>query len=216
MNSKLFALKIPENEKNAMDYISNTTNNTLSKIFYQPLQEAIYKDLGLILLYKIDLRNTIKTTELDKELIHSNQLTIRTLPIVEDFIGLMLEKNNRNSFWSLFDNITTNEKEFIFQDLNLDDIAYHLGKEYILKFGGFEEINLDLARNIFFSYMLENYFNITAVGSIQKLSHEWKNRNHQVKRFQDQIITKYMQRYQTKRVEAIKIDEVFEVSEYIE
>ena len=216
MNTKLFAIKIPDNEKNAMDYIAKSTNNTLSKLFYKPLQDAIYTNLGLILLYKIDLRNTLELTELNNELFNFEESPERSLPIIEDFVGLMLNKNLKTEFWSIFKNLQVNEKEFIFHKLNLSDIAFHVGKDYVSNFGGFEEIDVNLARDIFFNHMLESYFNITAVGSIQRLKQEWAGRKHQIKNFQNQILTKYLQRFREKKIEPIKVDEIVEVSEYIE
>ncbi len=216
MNTKLFAIKVPENEKNAMDYIANTTNNTLSKLFYKPLQDAIFTNLGLILLYKIDLRNTTELSELSNELFNLKEYPEQTLPIIEDFVGLMLNKNLKTEFWSIFKNVQMNEKEFIFHKLNISNIAFHIGKKYISNFGGFEEIDVNLARDIFFNHMLESYFNLTAVGSIQRLRQEWSSRKHQIKNFQNQILTKYLQRFQEKKVKPIKVDEIVEVSEYIE
>jgi hypothetical protein len=216
MNTKLFAIKVPENEKNAMDYISKITKNTLSKVFYKPLQNAIYTNLGLILLYKIDLRNTAKISDINIEFFDIKENPNQSLPIIEDFIGLMLDKNLRTAFWSIFNDIQINEKDFLFHELDLTEIAFHVGKEYVSRFGNFEEIDLNLTRTIYFNYMLMTYFNITAMGSIQKLNHEWTSNNHQIKNFQEQLITKYLTRFQEKKVEAMKVDEIFEVSEYVE
>ena len=216
MNNKIFAIKLPENEKNAMEYISNSTNNTLSKLFHKPLQTAIYKNLGLLLLYKIDLRNTKKVPDMTQDIFNTDQFTDQSLPIIEDFIGLMLNKNLKTTFWAIFKSIPTNEKEFIFQNMNILEIAEHLGREYLAKQGDFNELDLNLARNIFFNYMLLTYFKITAVGSIQRLNNEWLNHQHQIRSFQSQLLAKYQSRFQDKKVEAIKVDEVVEVSEYIE
>ena len=95
MNSKLFAIKIPENEKMAMDYISSATTNALSKIFYGPIQDALYTNLGLILIYKIDLRNITKISDLREELLNKDYLSNRSLPIIEDFVRLMLDKTQQ-------------------------------------------------------------------------------------------------------------------------
>lgn len=216
MNTKLFAIKIPENEKKAMDYIAKITNNRLSKVFYKPLQDAIYTNLGLILLYKIDFRNTTKLSSINNELFNEQTFSNQSLPIVEDFLGFMLDKNLKTSFWAIFDNIQLNEKEFLFHDLDLGEIAHYVGKEYISRFGNFDEIDMNLTRDIFFNYMLMTYFNITALGSIQKLHQEWSDHQHQLRKFQEQLIMKYMQRFRDKRVEPIKVDEIFEVSEYLE
>ena len=216
MNSKLFAIKIPENEKNAMDYISNVTNKTLSKIFYNPLQEAIYTNLGLILLYKIDLRNVTKLTDLREELFNRKFLSGHTLPIIEDFVRMLLDNNIKKSFWKIFSDLQLNEKDFLLFDLDIIDLANQLGKEYITKHGNFNEIDINLARNIYFNYMLMAYFNTTAVGSIKKLNFEWTTHQPLIIQFQSQIIAKYINKFQPKKLEAIKVDELVEVSEYIE
>ena len=216
MNTKLFAIKLPEKEKNAMEYISNSTNNTLSKLFYKPLQSAIYKNLGLILLHKIDLRSTIKVSQIPKNFFSEDEINNQSLPIIEDFVGLMLDKNIKNNFWTIFKNVSIHEKEFILQNLDLTDIATHIGKEYLARQGSFEELDLNLARKIFFNYMLLTYFNVTAIGSIQNLNNNWLTHQHQITSFQDQLINKYLTRFRDKKLEAIKVDEVVEVSEYID
>jgi hypothetical protein len=218
MNTKLFAIKIPENEKNAMDYISEVTNNTLSKLFYKPLQEGIYTDLGLILLYKIDMRNTTKVSNLGNELFSHSILSAQTLPIIEDFVHLILDKNLKKTFWNIFGDVQLNEKDFILYDLDLAEVANYLGKEYLSKHGTFEEIDLNLARNIFFNFMLMTYFNITAVGSIKNLNLEWMNHQPLIKQFQSQMIAKYLNKFQTKKVEAIKVEDedIVEVAEYVD
>jgi len=218
MISKIFALKIPENEKNAMDYIAEVTNNSLSKLFHKPIQNGIYTKLGLILLYKMDLRNTAKISNLSEELLSQMSLSHSTLPIIEDFISLILDKNLKKTFWNIFGEIQLNEKDFILYDLELSELAHHLGKEYLSKYGTFEEIDLNLARKIFFNYMLMTYFNVTAVGSINKLNLDWANRQPLIKQFQSQLIARYLNKFQTKKIEAIKVDdeEIVEVAEYVD
>lgn len=216
METKLFAIKIPENEKIAMDYISNVTNNTLSKLFYKPLQNAIFANLGIILLYKIDLRNTTKISQLHNELLSHKALSTQSLPIINDFMALMLDKNLKNTFWNIFGDIQLNEKEFLLHELDITDLAFYMGNEYLSKHGNLEEIDLNLARNLFFNYMLLTYFNTTALGSINKLNLEWSNHQPLIKQFQSQIIAKYLNKFQPKKLEAIKVDELMEVDEYIE
>lgn len=216
MDTKHFAIKIPKNEKVAMDYISNTTNNTLSKLFYTPIKDALYTELGLILLYKIDLRNNTNVSEICDELINLKTLSGKTFPIIEDFIGIMLDKQYKKTFWNIFSDIQLNEKEFLLHELDLKEVTYYLGKEYISNHGNFEEIDLNMARRIFFNYMLMTYFNVTALGSLNKLNDEWSSHQSLIKQFQNQIMLKYMNKFQSKKLEAIKVDEFVEVSEYFE
>ena len=216
MESKIFAIKIPENEKNAMDYISNVTNNTLSKLFYKPIQNAIYSNLGLILLYKIDLRNATKLSQLHDELLSYESTSSHSLPIIEDFISLILDKNLKNVFWKIFGDIQLNEKDFLLHEVDITELTNQMGKEYLITHGSMDKIDLSLARNIFFNYMLRTYFNTTALGSINKLNQEWNNHQPLIKQFQSQMIARYLNKFQPKKLEAIKVDELVEVSEYIE
>ncbi len=216
MDTKLFAIKIPENEKIAMDYISNITNNTLSKMFYKPLQEAIFKRLGLILLYKIDLRNSSKISGLNDVMLTSRPLSANTLPIIEDFVNLMLDKNLKKPFWEIFGDVEQNEKDFFLYEVDIEEMAYHLGKKYLENDGDFDKLDLNMARNVFFNYMLETYFNMTAIGSINKLNQRWSNRQPMIKQFQSQILTKYLNKFQPAKIEAIRLDDIIEVAEYKE
>ena len=216
MDTKLFAIKIPKNEKLAMDYIAEMTNNPLSKMFYNPIKEAIFKKLGWILLFKIDLRNTSKLTNLNEDFFTNQESVVKTLPIIEDFVRLMLDKNLKRSFWEIFSDVELNEKEFVLHDIDLDAVAHYLGKEYIAHNGDFKELDLTLARAIFFKYMLQTYFNITAVGSINKLNQEWSTRQPMIKQFQSQILSRYLSKFQSTKIEAIKLEDVVEVAEYEE
>ena len=216
MNTKLFAIKIPENEKNAMDYVSNITNKTMSKLFYKPIQDAIYTNLGLILLYKIDFRNTMKISNMNEDVFNKRSLSGHTLPIIEDFISLIIDKNLKKGFWNIFTDIQLNEKDFLLHDIDLAEVAHNIGKEYIFRHGNLNDLDLNLARNIFFHYMLMTYFNITALGSINRLNLEWNNHKPSIKQFKNQLIIKYLTKYQPKKFEAIKVDEILEVSEYLD
>ena len=199
-----------------MDYISNVTEFPLSKLFYKPLQNAIFSNLGLILLYKIDIRNTLKISQLHDEVLNYQSSSKTTLPIIEDFVSLILDKNIKNIFWKMFGDLQLNEKDFLLHELNIIELANFMGKEYLLSNGSLEEIDLELARNIFFNFMLRTYFDTTALGSINKLNLEWNNHQPSIKQFQSQIIAKYLNKFQPKKLEAIKVDELMEVSEYIE
>ena len=101
-------------------------------------------------------------------------------------------------------------------ELDITELANQMGKEYLLIHGTLDEIDLELARNIFFNYMLKTYFNTTALGSINKLNQEWSNHQPLIKQFQSQFIARYLNKFQPKKLEAIKVDELVEVSEYVE
>jgi hypothetical protein len=216
METKMFAIKIPEIEKNAMDYISKEMENPLSKLFYKPIQDAIYSNLGLVLLYKIDLRNAKQLSKVYTELFQQKTSFGQSIPIIEDFIGLILNKHLKSDFWKIFGDIQLNEKDFLLNEIDIFELSNYMGREYLLKYGNFQKIDLDYARNLFFNYMLITYFNTTALGSINKLNQEWNNHQPLIKQYQGQMIARYLNKYQPKKLEAIKVDELMEVSEYIE
>ncbi len=214
METKLFALKISKREKEAMDYTAKETDRTLSKLYYKPLQTTIYETLGVVLLYKIDRRISsglieLKSISLDDE--ESNKLNF---PILEDFVELMIEPNNRRQFNEIFDNIDFVVKDFLLYKHKIKEIARAVGRVYIEKNGNFNKINLDLAHEIFFEYMLSLYYKLTAIGSLKNLNTEWFNKRLKIKDFESKLINSYLIKYREVKAEAIEIEEIFEVSEY--
>ena len=139
------------------------------------------------------------------ELLSHKALATQSLPIINDFMALMLDKNLKNTFWNIFGDIQLNEKDFLLHELDISDLAFYMGNEYLLQHGSLEEIDLDLARNLFFNYMLLTYFNTTALGSINKLNLEWSNHQPLIKQFQSQIIAKYLNKFQPKNWKLSKL-----------
>ena len=84
------------------------------------------------------------------------------------------------------------------------------------KNGNLDKIDIELARAIFFEYMLSLYYKLTGVGSLKNLNSEWYNKRSKIKSFQTELITSYLKKYRDEKAEVIEIEEVFEVSEYKE
>lgn len=214
METKLFALKITKREKEAMDYTAKETSRTLSKLYYKSLQNTIYETLGIVLLYKIDRRISGGLIELKSLNLDDENTTKLNFPILEDFVEFMIEPNNRHQFNEIFENIDFIVKDFLLYKLNIKEIARAIGRLYIEKNGNFSKTDLVLARQIFFEYMLSLYYKLTAIGSLKNLNTEWYNKRSKIKEFELKLISSYLNKYREVKAEAIKIEEVFEVSEY--
>ena len=216
METKLFALKIPKHEKEAMDYTARETGRTLTKLYYKSIQTLIFETLGIILLNKIDRRMLGSLKNLKDIRFEDEDAKKHSTPIIEDFVELMIEPNNRRVFNEIFDNIEFVIKEFLLYKLDLKVIARSLGRLYLEKIGNFDRINIDLARALFFEYMLSQYYKLTAIGSLKNLNTEWYNKRIQIKNFEAKLIKMYLEKYRDEKVEAIEIEEILEVSEYRE
>jgi hypothetical protein len=82
------------------------------------------------------------------------------------------------------------------------------------KNGKLDKIDLMLAYDIFFEYMLSIYYKLTAIGSLKNLNTEWFNKRAKVHDFKTKLIKTYLIKYRDEKAEAIEIEEIFEVSEY--
>ena len=213
METKLFALKISPREKEAMDYVAKETDRTLSKVYYRPLQNIVHETLGVVLLHKIDRRMPSRLKDLKILTFEDDEPDKITLPIIEDFVELMINPSNRKQFNEIFEGIEFVAKDFLLYKLNSREIAREIGKLYLESHGSLSKTDLNLAQNIFFKYMLELYYKLTAIGSFNSLNTEWFNKRLKIKGFEMRLIKSYLDKYREVKAEAIEIEEVIEVSE---
>ena len=212
METKLFAIKIPKKIKDAMDYTSKETGRTLSKLYYHSLQKTIYEIFGLVILYKIDRRGQTRLEAL-LSLFSDSEIGKNIIPgIVADFIDLMEEEENKQSFKEIFENVMI-EEEGVLSDMDYIDAARDIGHAYLERDGSMTKIDLALGRDIFFNYMTALYYRTAAIGSLKILNTEWYRKQRKIKAFQENLIEQYLEKYKEEKVDAIELEEILEVRE---
>ena len=205
----LFAIKMPLSEKKAMEFTRRETGWTLSKIYYQPLQEAIFEAVGHILINKID--HSPSTVEsLRKHILAIRQAKTEIPNIFHDVIDLINRDETKKWFTKIFEGIDFVDKGYTVYEIDVRDVARVLGREYIKKNGLFDDINVALAKDIFFEYMTELYYKLNAVGSLNTLNTEWYRRRTDIVGFKAELLREYERLYPREEIRAVEPIEAVE------
>ena len=192
MEAKLFAIKLERRIKEAMDYISRETGDTLTKLYYKPIQETTYETLGRLLLRKLE---GLEQTE-------------RQVPLlVEEFFQLIEKKDVKEEFRRIFSGVQFVEKEWLQYEMDMKEINTSIGKTYIDTGGKFDPISRRLVKEIFFNNMIQMTYRHTAMGMFKNLDDEWRKNAHRTERFRDWLIRKHEELYGH---DIVEVEEVYE------
>jgi len=192
MEAKLFAIKLEKRIKEAMDFISQETGDTLTKLYYKPIQETTYEILGKILLKKLE----------------GVELGERQVPLpVEEFFQLIEKKDVKEEFRRIFSGIQFVEKDWLMYDVDMKEIYCNVGKGYIDAGGRFDQLNRKMVKEIFFNDMLQLAYKHTAMGMFKSLDDEWRRNAHRLERFRDWLIRKHEDLYGH---DIVEVEEVYE------
>ena len=192
MEAKLFAIKLERRIKEAMDYISKETGDTLTRLYYKPIQETTFETLGKILLRKLA----------------GVELTERQFPLlVEEFFQLVEKKEVKEEFRRIFSGVQFVEKEWLQYEIDMREIHMSVGKTYIDMGGKFDPVSRRLVKEIFFQNMLQMTYRHTAMGMFKGLDDEWKRNAHRIERFRDWLIRKHEELYGH---DIVEVEEVYE------
>jgi hypothetical protein len=192
MEAKLFAIKLEKRIKEAMDFISQETGDTLTKLYYKPIQETTYETLGRILLKKLA----------------GVDIGERQLPVlVEEFFQLIEKKDVKEEFRRIFSGIQFVEKDWLVYDVDMKEIYCNVGRGYIDGGGRFDQLNRRTVKEIFFQNMLQLTYKHTAMGMFKSLDDEWRRNAHRIERFRDWLIRKHEDLYGH---DIVEVEEVYE------
>ncbi len=189
MEKKLFAIKMPGIEKEAMDFTASATGMTLTHLYYKGVKNTLYEMLGAVLLQKLDPR-----AELVTPMLEGGTTMHHIPPVVHEFIEIM-DGGEKEEFKKIFYNVKSIEKEDIFQEFNVYDITRFLGKKYLDNHGDFGTISYDLVHELLFDYMLHMYYTLSVVGSMKMLEQEWGRSHLKVARFKNHLLSVYEKKY---------------------
>ncbi|MEW5759516.1 MAG: hypothetical protein AB1779_01965 [Candidatus Thermoplasmatota archaeon] len=160
---KLFAIKVPEREKEAMNYIANKTNKKLTELFYERFQTTLCYELGNVLINEI---NCEEYSSLVKE-IFDREKEIR------DWLG---------ELW--------NGEEFLDVELRkvpMKNVLMNLGKMFLKSNRRFEEITDTLVKGMFIDAFLYTYIKL----SLSSLTDDdWSASKIKIEILKDELIRK--------------------------
>jgi hypothetical protein len=212
MEKKMFAIKVPAKEKDAMDLVARETQRTLANIYLMPLQSFIHESLGAVILGKMDeVRGNNRNEDIIRYLLNNSNSTLKIAPLViKDFIQSMTVEGAGRKFKMLFSDINFTDKSFLLHEINLHELARHLGREYLERGGSLSSIDLELSYELFFERMLSIYYGLTAEGSLENLRSAWDDNYPRVSMFKDSLLREYKARYGKSFVEIFEVEPEYE------
>ncbi len=224
MEKALFAIKMSKSEKKAMDYTSKELSNTLSKIYYPYITQGLYSWLGIIIMYKLELKrpgpierylNYFISDEVGfpksiappanthgKPMRDIETAQHELPPIIFDFLKILDKKDLKSRFAKVFTKVEFADPEVFLSSLDLNQVSFTLGKQYYHLNKDFSRTDFNLMKNVFFTTMLSEYYQATAVGSIKTLQYAWYNKRTSINAFKNIMIKQYNKSLAKQPVEA--------------
>ncbi len=215
MEQKHLGIKISKVEKEALDFISQRSHVTRSKLLYPEMRKIICRDLGVALMYLLgyskksdleDMKRLLLFTDLKKESIHLYKLP----PSIHTFLRILSEKKVWKRFENLFDDIKfkkihpQEELEHVIE-LDILDIAEHLGTRYTELSGSLESIDMKLSKKILFERVLWDIYFHLSVSPARETEKQWYLGRSKVRSFQKTLVNRYDKIMQKKPVEVVEV-----------
>lgn len=227
MEKALFAIKLLQHEKAAMDFTAKECDMTLSKMYYPSIMEGIHDWLGITVLFKLDINNhlpieryiayfdqtlaskpdgTPAESETGVHLREIGPISKEVPPIILTFLTILEKKEVQQRMTTLFPKIEFQSSEVFLGSLRLRDLINELGRQYLQKCTDFKKADFNLMKDIYFSMMLKEYFRSTAVGSLRTLQSEWYSKRASINAMRNILIKEYNSLFTTKPIEAIQLN----------
>jgi len=207
MEKKMFAIKVPAKEKEAMDLVARETKRTLANIYYDPLERFIHESLGAVILGKLDeIRGNTRSVEIVRLLLGNGKGAKITPTAIKDFIEMMTTEGGGRKFKMLFSDLSFSDKSFLLHEIDLHELVQNIGREYLERGGNLSTIDIELAHELFFEHMLFNYYSLTAEGSLDTLRTAWNDNYPKVTMFRDSILREYKAKYGKHFVEIFEVE----------
>ncbi|UCG70429.1 MAG: hypothetical protein JSV09_05285, partial [Thermoplasmata archaeon] len=106
----------------------------------------------------------------------------------------------------LFSDLNFSDKSFLLHEINLHELARHMGKDYLERGGSLTAIDLELAYELFFERMLSIYYSLTAEGSLEVLHSAWDDNYPKITMFKDSLLREYKAKYGKSFVEIFEVE----------
>ena len=208
----MFAIKVPAREKDAMDLVAKETKRTLANIYFRPLERFIHESLGAIILGRLDeIRGNKRNKELIRLLLNGDNRTAKIAPtVIKDFIQSMTVEGGGRKFKMLFSDLSFSDKGFLLHEIDLHELARHIGEDYLERGGSLNTIDLELAYELFFERMLLVYYSITAEGSLETLHTAWNDNYPKITMFKNALLREYKAKYGKSFVEIFEVEPEYE------
>lgn len=217
MKTSHLGIKISIKEKEALDYITDKSHITKSRLLYPVIKKAIAQSLGIVLIYTIGYRKKEDYDEmkgiLEKQFLTDIMNSIHHLKLpnaIDAFFDTIAKKNFWNTYRVIFNDVEFKEikgKDDILRyiDIDLLEIAEYIGTTYMALGGTFDSINLKLAKSILFERLFWEIFYKSAKCPYNEAKRIWAMKKGDIRTMLLDIIDHYDKKFESTPVEVIEV-----------
>jgi hypothetical protein len=203
----MFAIKVTEREREAMDMTSEVFGQNLARLYYPALRDEIHRRLGTVILDRLNKRKISAKNESVPAMLEAGGP--REMPaLVRDFIGLLGEPNKKAELGAMFRGVRIADKGYLLNEMELEGIVETLGREYLEGDGPIPDIDLALVYELFFGQMLRSYYCLTAEGSMEALNEVWDRNAPRLQDFKRRLIQDYNSKYAEHFYEVVEVEAI--------
>ncbi|RLF49811.1 MAG: hypothetical protein DRN20_01125 [Thermoplasmata archaeon] len=200
MEKKVFAIKIPEIEKEAMEFTAKTAKKTLTSLYHKGLQKTLHEILGAVLLQQLDPRMDVLQAVLNDD----EHAPIP--PIVGEILEI-IDSGEKEEFKKIFYNVKPVEVAEILEQFDVRDLARYIGRRYIGEVGEFNVVMIDAVENMLYDYILSLYYKLSVVGSMLSLQQEWQRNRMKIEMLKYNIMKIHHEKYGGAVVTPLRVSE---------
>lgn len=189
MERAMFGVMVPVREKQAMDFVSRETGMPLSRIFYPTVHRAVEAALGRVLIDRVD-----NGRPADGMPILPVEPGAGTPQIFRDF-GHLIE-GHTDKFSAIFPMFNFSFNLTFIEDVSVEDISRHIGREYLENGEPFDRIDAGEARLRLFRLLLHEFYRTSAIGPIVDLEEAWRTRKAEIDTLAAILVKEYLDLYE--------------------
>ncbi len=209
-----------EKDKKALALSSNLSELPISRVISPFIEEGIRISLGSILLFHIDRSKVFDRRDLSNftvmilEPTRTGEGMIRRGPdevrkisprVVWDFFDLLAEGRVLKRLEEVMDDVKIGMDPSYVTPSFLRTLCYKLGEDYLSSGGSMERLDYQLASEIFYSSMLEDFYRYNALGTERALSSQLYTHQGLMKELSREMVDRYFERTRQRKFQAIEL-----------
>jgi hypothetical protein len=216
----LLTIRLPNNEKEALDFASHLSGMPVSKVILPYISEGTKVSLGALLLFRIDTivykkDRLLSFTELIMgptkkgsplfSAIGPEEYQSTVPKIIWDFFDLLAETRAISRINVAFEDVQVEIGTDFINPEFLKTLCYTIGDTYLSMGGSLESMNYQLANEIFFQKMAYFFYYANAKGTAKSLTTQWYTHGEVISKILGEMNDRYVERSGSRVMEAIVV-----------
>ncbi len=207
MSKRMFAVKVPEREKKAMDLAAVGSGETLAGLFYPGILQDTRRYAGALAVNALYAqRHSTKKQRIKLPLPGPGEHFVHTIPMIKDFLDLIAVKKKELN--AILPGVSLTDKGFLLLESDPSGILIDLGEKYLKTDASLKVIDTDLALSLLFDVLIQKYYRITAQGSMDALQSAWKACGPELRTYMDGVKKSYRAMFRDDFIEVIEVEAI--------